>query len=271
MRSNSSTAMSATAGSTRSRSANSDQNWLSIRAAAEASGAAGRARAAAARTIGCQSRRTNATAGHSSASAADALGVLEPELDRHAAAHRVADHVRALDPHRVHRAEHGAGEERRVVGRQRRLRGAAEARQVERVDAVAPAQRRRRVEERGLGAPSPCSSSMSGPSPIVSVERRRRPDGHVVDAQQRRAAVGEPEQALEGRRARSSSPRAYRRRWENASTPESSPWRSASQVAASVPIDDVRPPARRAHAHARAVACVQRTSHVWPTSPRRTW
>ena len=51
-----------------------------------------------------------------------------------------------------------------------------------------------------LAPPRPCSSRTSGPSPIVSVEIRlpRWPD--VVDAQQRRAAVGEAEHALEADR-----------------------------------------------------------------------
>ena len=83
--------------------------------------------------------------------AADPPGLAQPDLDRHAAAHRVADQVRALDLQRVHRPEHGAGEERRAVRAQRGLARAAEARQVERVDAVAAAERRRGVEERGLG------------------------------------------------------------------------------------------------------------------------
>ena len=73
------------------------------RAAAEASGAACRTRGAAPARAGANSRRTKATAGHSSAERADALGVLEAELDGDAAAHRVADEVGALDPQRVHR------------------------------------------------------------------------------------------------------------------------------------------------------------------------
>ena len=48
--------------------------------------------------------------GTAAPSAAHALGRGEPDLDRHPAAHRVADQVGALDPERVHRADHGAGE-----------------------------------------------------------------------------------------------------------------------------------------------------------------
>ena len=52
--------------------------------------------------------------------------------------------------------------------------------------------------------------------------------------------------------------------------PESSPWRRRHQVAASVPIVTS---GRRfvAPIRTRAPCVVQRISHVWPTSPRRTW
>ena len=69
-------------------------------------------------TRGCQPRRTNATAGHSSASAADALGRAQGDLDRDAAAHRVADEVGAVDVERVHQVDDGLGEPARGVGRE---------------------------------------------------------------------------------------------------------------------------------------------------------
>ena len=107
MRSNSSTTMSATLGSTRSRSANSAQNVRSIAVAAErvrqhAELGAREAHepvpvAAHERDGGAQQRDP-----------ADAVGALEADLDRHPPAHAVADEVGALDPQRVHRADHGA-------------------------------------------------------------------------------------------------------------------------------------------------------------------
>ena len=77
MRSNSSTPMSATLGSTRSRSANIAQNVRSIRSRPNECGSipsSGRAK----RTSQCQSRRMNAIAGLSSASALTRSGRSRP-------------------------------------------------------------------------------------------------------------------------------------------------------------------------------------------------
>ena len=110
---------------------------------------------------------------------------------------------------------------------------------------------------------------MSGPSPIVSALILRRPTGTLW----MRSSGGRPL----GRRnrpskptARSRSPRAYRRRWEKASTPEISPSRSWSQVSASVPIT-TSGSRRLAPARTRAPIVVQRTSQLRPMSPSRTW
>ena len=63
--------------------------------------------------------------------------------------------------------------------------------------AVAPAQRRRRLEQRCASAAEPVEQEHVGPAS----HRQRRDavaaDGDVVDLQERRAAVGEPEHALE--------------------------------------------------------------------------
>ena len=87
---------------------------------------------------------------------------------------------------------------------------------------------------------------------MVSVESRSRPHRDVVDPQQRRAAVREPEQALEG----DARGRARRGRTagagENASTPDSSPCAQRQPGGGVGADDDVRAPAGRAHAHARA-------------------
>jgi hypothetical protein len=83
---------------------------------------------------------------------AHTLGPAQAHLQRDAATHRVADEVGGLDLQRVHHAADRLGEPRCRVRGGRRLGGAAEAGQVERVDAVAILrQQRRAVEERGLG------------------------------------------------------------------------------------------------------------------------
>ena len=132
--------------------------------------------------------------------AADPRRLAQPDLDRHPAAHRVADDVRALDLQRVHHAEHRAGEEARVVAGQRGLARAPEAREVERMDPVVAAERRRGVEERRLGAAEAVQQQDVGP---LADRQGRDPVAallDVVDAQQRRAAVGKAEHALEADR-----------------------------------------------------------------------
>ena len=129
---------------------------------------------------------------------ADALGMREADLEGDAAAHRVAHQVGALDLQRVHHAEHGAGGERRAVAGERGLARAAEARQVEGVDAIAAAERRGGVEERRLGAAEAVQQQDVGA--LAHGQRRdlqAAVDLDVVDAQQRRAAARQPEQALE--------------------------------------------------------------------------
>ena len=70
------------------------------------------------RTTGCQlARARTRSPGTAARGRRRGRGARMPELERHAAAHRVADDVRAVDAHRVHRADHRAGEEGGVVGR----------------------------------------------------------------------------------------------------------------------------------------------------------
>ena len=98
----------------------------------------------------------------------------------------------------VHHLEHDLGEPAGVVGAAGRLAGGAEAGQVGRVDPVALAQRRRGLEQRGACAAQPVQQQHVGP---VAHRQRRDPvasRADVVDLQQRRAAAGEPEHALEG-------------------------------------------------------------------------
>jgi hypothetical protein len=66
--------------------------------------------------------------------------------------------------------------------------------------AVGLAQRRRRLEERRLRAPQTVQQQQI--RPLAHGQRRdlELADGHVMDAQQRRAAVGKPEQAFEADR-----------------------------------------------------------------------
>src|SRR3954466_13650938 len=130
--------------------------------------------------------------------AGDALGRAQAHLDRHAAAHRVADQVGAPDLQGVHHLDRGVGEPAGRVRAGEGLRGASEAREVEGADAVARArERRRRVEERGLGRAQPVDAH-----DVRALAHRQRRDAaarelDVVDAHQRRAPVGQPEQALE--------------------------------------------------------------------------
>ena len=128
-------------------------------------------------TSGCRPRLTHATAGHNSPSARTRSGSLIAHLDRHPATHRVANHVGAADLELVHQPEHQLREPARVVATAGRLGGGAEAGQVGRVDAVALAERRRRLNNDARVPPRPCRSSTSGPCPIVSVEIRWRPTG----------------------------------------------------------------------------------------------
>ena len=169
MRSNSSTTMSATLGSTRSRSANIDQNWRSMRPRPSEWGS----RPSSGRRQPHERLVAAADEGQRRAQqreAADAAGLAQPDLERDAAAHRVADQVRALDPQRVHDPERRAGEERRAVAGQRGLAGAAEARQVERMHAVGAAERGGGVEERRLRRAQAVQQQHVGP--LAHGERR---------------------------------------------------------------------------------------------------
>ena len=161
-------------GSTWSGSANRLQNWRATRPRPRLWGSrpsSGRSR----RTIGCQSRLTKATAGREQRQAGHALGRAQPDLDGDAAAHRVADQVGAADVERVHHLDHRVGEPARRVRPGDGLGRAAEAGQVERVDAVAGARERRRRcrRTRPWSRPGRGCRRRRGPSPIVSVDTRR--------------------------------------------------------------------------------------------------
>ena len=149
-------------------------------------------------TIGAKSRRTKATAGHSRASAPTRSGCCMPISRATRPPIELPTKCARLDPERVHDAEHDAGEVLGAVGRGA-LRGPAEARQVDRVDAVALAgEAGGGVEEGRLGrAEAVDEDDVARPSPIVRVEMRELADRDVVDAQQRRAAAGEAEHPLE--------------------------------------------------------------------------
>ena len=132
--------------------------------------------------------------------AADALGVLEADLDRDAAAHRVADDVGAVDPQLVHDADHRAGEERRAVGGRAACSSRRSPAGRARGRGSRAAERGRGVEERGLRAAEAVQEQHVG-ALAHRQGRDPQPAGRdVVDAQQRRAAVREPEQALEADR-----------------------------------------------------------------------
>ena len=197
MRWNSSTTRSATLGSTWSGSANRLQNWRATRARPRlwgSSPSSGRI----SRTTGCQSRLTKATAGESSASPATRSGARSPtsmatrppiELPTRCARPTSRASITSTTVSANQRAEYGAGD---------RLRRSAEARQVERVDPVARARERRGgVEERGLGGAQAVDADHVG---AVAHGQRRHPPARkrdVMDAQQRRAPVGQAEHALE--------------------------------------------------------------------------
>jgi hypothetical protein len=130
------------------------------------------------------------------------LGPAQADLQGHAAAHRVADQVRALHVQRVHHVADRLGEPLRGVGGQRRLRRGAEAGQVDRVDAVAAGRQRGRcVEERGLRRAQPVDAQ--DVVALAHAQGRDAPAGQldVVHAQQRRAAGGQAEEPLEADRA----------------------------------------------------------------------
>ena len=102
--------------------------------------------------------------------------------------------------------------------------------------------------------PRPCSSrTSSGPSPIVSVETFRRPTRHVADAQQRRAAVREPEQALEAERQVQLAAGVEQALGERLDARQLALAQRGSQVCGVGADRDVRPAPRGAHPHARAV------------------
>ena len=195
-------------GSTRSRSANSDQNCASMRRAAERVGQQAELRAQEPDErvpVAAHERRWPGRAARARRRARGAPGRARSRPGRPSSCRRGA---RGRSPARPSRRRPCAAKKRGVVGRQRRLARAAEAREVERVDAVAAAERRRGVEERGLRAAQAVQQQdVVGPSPIVSVETFRRPTG----TSRMRSSGGRPS----GSRnmpskpsARSSSPRA---------------------------------------------------------------
>src|SRR5689334_6833482 len=169
----------------------------------------------------------------------------------------------ASDVEPIHDLDRGVGEPARRVRSGQRLGGAAEARQVEGVDAVARAgERRRRVEERGLGRAQAVEAHDVGP--FAHGERRdaaaRELD--VVDAQQRRAPVGQAEQALEA------DGQVHVAAGVEPALPEGVDARelpvAQGQPGLRVgPDDDVGLPARGALAHARAMG---RAAHL-PGAP----
>ena len=170
MRSNSSTTMSPSVGSTRSRSANRLQNCASMRLRPSEWGSrpnSGRS----SRTSGAKPRLHEGDGRTQQRQRADALGVGEAHLDRDAAAHRVADEVRAVDAELVHHAEDDAGEVAGAVGRRAAWRsrrspaGRGRGRGSRRARGAAAVSK-----NDDLVAPRPWMSITSGPSPMVSVE-----------------------------------------------------------------------------------------------------
>ena len=75
------------------------------------------------------------------AQARDALGVKQPDLERHAPAEAVADEADAVDLQRVEQVDGGAGEEARVIGGADGLVGVAEPGLVDGDDAEAIGER----------------------------------------------------------------------------------------------------------------------------------
>ena len=257
-------------GSTWSGSANRLQNWRATRPRPRLWGSrpsSGRIR----RTIGCQSRLTKATAGGEQRQAGDALGRAQPHLDGDAAAHRVADQVGAADVEGVHHLDDGVGEPARRVRAGDGLGGAAEARQVERVDAVARARERGRgVEERGLGRAQAVDADDVG---AVAHRQRRDPAagerarrGCAAAAGARWAGGTCPRSRWPGRRRRGRRAGAARRPRRPTARLRAGPARSAASVPMTTSGSRRVQPLRT-----RAPWVVQRTSHVRPTSPRRTW
>ena len=237
MRQNSSTATSAAAGSRRSGRANRAQNWSrTMRSRSECGITASSGRSSL--ISGASWRRRKASAGASRLSELTRSGAVEADLERDPAAHRVADQVGAVDlAARRCRPRPRLGEPGRVVAAAGGLVGGAEAGEVDRVDRVVGARAPRRSRRR-----RPCwSRARAGRHVLGAVAGDQR-----LDRAARRLDVVDPQQRGRDRRgagtcpskpsARSRSPRAYRRRCENASRPESRPSRSASQVAPSVPM-----------------------------------
>ena len=244
-------------GSTWSGSANRLQNWRATRLRPRLWGSrpsSGRSR----RTIGCQSRLTKATAGASSARPATRSGARSPismatrppiELPTRWARPISSASITSID--RV-------GEPARRVRAGERLGGAAEARQVERVDAVARARERRRgVEERGLGRAQPVDAARRRGRRPSSASRPGGPGSvHVVDAH---AAAGArwaggtgPRSRSPGRRRRGRRAGAARRRRR----PTARLRAGASQVCGVGPDDDVGLAARASPcARARRGSC----------------
>ena len=122
------------------------------------------------------------------------------------------------------------------------------------MDAVAAAERRRGVEERGLGAAEAVQQQhVSGPSPIVSVETCRRPTGTSWMRSSGGRPFGQPEQALEADREVEVAAGVEPALGERLDARQLALAQAAARCAASVPIVDVGPAAGGAHAHARAV------------------
>ena len=154
VRRNSSAAMSATEGSTRSGRAIIRQK-RSRTCRGRKTGGSTASSGRRTRTSGTSSRA--AAKGHrggEQAQGAHPARRPQADLQRDPSAHRVADQVGAVDRQRIHQAQHVAGEEAGVVGGER-LGGGAEAGQVDRVHGVVGRERGHGLVEGALRPAQP--------------------------------------------------------------------------------------------------------------------
>ena len=162
----------------------------------------------------------------------DPLGCVERQLERDPAAHRVADQVRALDRHRVHVAEHGAGEVRGVVGGPRGLRRGAEAGQVDARGRCGPGVSAATVSKNEvLFEPRPCRQThllrpVAGDQGRDRRAAASRPRGPAAAAAGRREAGRGPRSRAPGRGRRGRRGGAARRRRAPRAAPREAPARS---------------------------------------------
>ena len=152
--------------------------------------------------------------------------------------------------------QHDAGEEARR--RRARAAGLLEEPKPGQVDARGRGSARLSAaavsKKRGLRAAEPVEQEhVAGPSPIVSVEMRWRPTGTSWMRRSGGPAVGQAEQALEADREVEVAARVERALARTPRRRTARPRAARSQVAASVPIDDVGRAPRDARAHAGAV------------------